>query len=100
MRAFSRDCHAYGKENETTPSAPTLGIVEIAPHMSASNKLGRDQIELVGSECEHRRGSTILMAKNETILSATTQDVVEIALHASPSKKLGINQSNGSILLA
>jgi hypothetical protein len=30
-------------ENETTPSAATLGVVEIAPHVSASNKLGKNQ---------------------------------------------------------
>jgi hypothetical protein len=43
MRASLRDCRAYGKENETTPSATTLGVVKIAPHMSVSNKLGMNQ---------------------------------------------------------
>jgi hypothetical protein len=42
-RASSRDYRAYGKENEITLSATTLGVVEIAPHMSASNKLGMNQ---------------------------------------------------------
>jgi hypothetical protein len=43
MRASSRDCRAYGKKNEATLSATTLGVVEIAPHVSASNKLGINQ---------------------------------------------------------
>jgi hypothetical protein len=30
-------------ENEATLSAATLGVVEIAPHASASNKLGKYQ---------------------------------------------------------
>jgi hypothetical protein len=32
------------QEIEATPSAMTLGVVEIAPHMSASNKLGVNQL--------------------------------------------------------
>jgi hypothetical protein len=57
------------------------------------------RIELDGSECGHRRGAAVFLAKNETTLSAMTQDVVEVALPVSPSNKLGISQSNGSILL-
>jgi hypothetical protein len=34
-------------EEETTPSATTLDVVEIAPHASSSNKLGK-RIEIVG----------------------------------------------------
>jgi hypothetical protein len=44
-------------ENETTPSAMTLDVVEIAPHVSPSNKLGIDQSN--GSnlleKCDHHR---------------------------------------------
>jgi hypothetical protein len=88
--------------NEANPSATTLGVVEIAPHERASNKLGRNQSS----------GSNLL-GKNASIVaqlpcfwqgvkidpSAMTLGVVDIAPYASPSNKLGINQSNGSILL-
>jgi hypothetical protein len=88
--------------NEATPSATTLGVVEIAPHVSASNKLGINQLS----------GSNLL-GKNVSIIaqlpffrqgvkiapSAMTLGVVDMAPYASPSNKLGTNQSNGLILL-
>jgi hypothetical protein len=88
--------------NEATPSATTLGVVEIAPHECASNKLGRNQSS--GSNLLGKNASIIAQLPCfwqgvEIALSATTLGIVDIAPYASPSNKLGINQSNGSILL-
>jgi hypothetical protein len=88
--------------NEATPSATPLGVVEIAPHVSASNKLGINQSS--GSKLLGKNTNTVaqlpcLRQGVEIAPSATTLGVVDIALYASPSNKLGINQSNGSILL-
>jgi hypothetical protein len=82
MRASSRDCRAYGKKNEATPSATTLGVVEIAPHVSASNKLGINQSN--GSNSLGKNASVVvslscLWQEIETTLSATTMGIVEIA---------------------
>jgi hypothetical protein len=102
MRASSRDCRTYGREKRSYPSATTLGVVEIAPHVSASNKLGMNQSS--GSNLLGKNVSTVaqlpcLRQGVEIAPSATTLGVVDIALYASPSNELGINQSNGSILL-
>jgi hypothetical protein len=87
---------------EATPSAMTLGVVKIAPHEHASNKLGRNQSS--GSNLLGKNASIITQLPCfwqgvEIALSATTLGIVDIAPYASPSNKLGINQSNGSILL-
>jgi hypothetical protein len=55
------------KKNESTLSALTLGVVEIAPHVSTSNKLGIspiERIESVGEECEHHRATATLLARS------------------------------------
>jgi hypothetical protein len=88
--------------NEATPSATTLGVVKIAPHERASNKLGRNQSS--GSNLLGKNASIVAQLPCfwqgvEIAPSATTLGVVDIASYASPSNKLGINQSNGSILL-
>jgi hypothetical protein len=88
--------------NEATPSAMTLGVVEIATHERVSNKLGRNQSS--GSNLLGKNASIIAQLPCfwqgvEIAPSATTLGVVDIALYASPSNELGINQSNGSILL-
>jgi hypothetical protein len=72
----------------------TLGVVEIAPQVSAFG-----WIEFVGKERGHHRETAALMAEEETTPSATTLDVVKIAPRASSSNKLGINQLDGSNLL-
>jgi hypothetical protein len=102
MRASSRDCHAYGEKNETTPDATTLGVVEIAPYVSASNKLGINQSS--GSNLLGKNASIVTQLPCfrqgvEIAPSVMTLGVVDIAPYASPSNKLGINQSNGSTLL-
>jgi hypothetical protein len=33
------------QENKTTPSAPTLGVVEVAPHTSALLELGKNRTD-------------------------------------------------------
>jgi hypothetical protein len=102
MRAPSQGCRSYGKENEPTPSAPTLGVVKIAPHVSASNKLGINQSSgsnLLGKNAIIVAQLPCFRQGVEIAPSATTLGIVDIAPHASPSNKLGINQSNGSILL-
>jgi hypothetical protein len=87
---------------EIAPSATTLGVVDIAPYASPSNKLGIN-----------KSNGSILLGKNASIIvqlpcfwqgveiapSAMTLGVVDIAPYASQFNKLGINQSNGSILL-
>jgi hypothetical protein len=88
--------------NEATPSATTLGVVEITPHVSASNKLGINQSS--GSNLLGKNANTVaqlpcLRQGVEIAPSTTTLGVVDIAPYASPSNKLGINQLNGSILL-
>jgi hypothetical protein len=88
--------------NEATPSATTLGVVEIAPHERASNKLGRNQSS--GSNLLGKNASIVAQLPCfwqgvEIASSATTLGVVDIAPYASPPNKLGINQSNGPILL-
>jgi hypothetical protein len=42
-----RETAVFMVENETTPSATTLDVVEIAPHASPSNKLGINLIERI-----------------------------------------------------
>jgi hypothetical protein len=96
------DCRACGKRNETTPGAMTLGVVEIAPYVSASNKLGINQSS--GSNLLEKNASIVAQLPCfrqgvEIAPSETTLGVVDIAPCASPSNKLGINQSNGSTLL-
>jgi hypothetical protein len=88
--------------NEATPSATTLGVVKIAPHERASNKLGRNQSS--GSNLLGKNASIVAQLPCfwqgvEIAMSAMTLGVVDIAPYASPSNKLGINQSNGLILL-
>jgi hypothetical protein len=88
--------------NEATPSATTLGVVEIAPHERASKKLGRNQSSgsnLLGKNVSIVAQLPCLWQGVEIASSATTLGLVDIAPYASPSNKLGINQSNGSILL-
>jgi hypothetical protein len=88
--------------NEATPSATTLGIVEIAPHERASNKLGRNQSSesnLLGKNASIIAQLPCFWQRVEIAPSATTLGIVVIAPYASPSNKLGINQSNESILL-
>jgi hypothetical protein len=89
-------------ENEATPSAMTLGVVEIAPDVSASNKLGKNQLNgstLLGESASIVAWLPCLWQEIETAPSAMTLGVVEIALPASPSSKLGMNQSIGLNLL-
>jgi hypothetical protein len=79
-----------------------LGVVEITPRVSASNKLGINQSS--GSNLLGKNASIITQLPCfwqgvEIAPSATTLGIVDIAPYASPSNKLGINQSNGSILL-
>jgi hypothetical protein len=90
------------RKNEATPGAMTLGVVKIAPHVSASNKLGINQSggsNLLGKNADTVAQLPCLRQGVEIAPSATTLGVVNIALYVSPSNKLGINQSNGSILL-
>jgi hypothetical protein len=50
-REHRRETAVFMVENKTTPSATTLDVVEIAPHVSPSNKLGINlikRIEFVG----------------------------------------------------
>jgi hypothetical protein len=88
--------------NEATTSATTLGVIKIASHERASNKLGRNQSS--GSNLLEKNVSIVAQLPCfwqgvEIAPSAMTLGVVDIAPYASPSNKLGINQSNGSILL-
>jgi hypothetical protein len=102
MRASSRDCRVYGKENETTPSTPILSVVEIAPHVSESNKSGINQSSrsnLLGENASIVTQLSCFWQGVKIAPSAATLGVVDIAPYASPSNKLGINQLNGSILL-
>jgi hypothetical protein len=90
------------RKNKATPGATTLGVVKIAPHVSASNKLGITQSS--GSNLLGKNANTVarlpcLRHGVKIAPCATTLGVVDIAPYASPSNKLGINQSNGSILL-
>jgi hypothetical protein len=88
--------------NEATPSATTLGVVEIAPHERASNQLGRNQssgLNLLGKNASIVAQLLCFWQGVKIAPSAMTLGVVDIAPYASPSNKLGINQSNGSILL-
>jgi hypothetical protein len=88
--------------NEATLSAMTLGVVEIAPHVSASNKLGINQSSrsnLLGKNANTIAQLLCLRQGVKIAPSSTTLGVVDIAPYVSPSNKLGINQSNGSILL-
>jgi hypothetical protein len=88
--------------NEATPSAMTLGVVEIAPHERESNKLGRNQSSrsnLLGKNASIIAQLPCFWQGVEIAPSETTLGVIDIAPYASPSNKLGINQSNGSILL-
>jgi hypothetical protein len=80
----------------------TLGVVEIAPHVSAPNKLGINQSS--GSNLLGKNASIITQLPCfrqgiKIALSAMTLGAVEIASYVSASNRLSINQSNGSILL-
>jgi hypothetical protein len=84
----------YGKENETTLSAPTLGVVEIAPYVSTSNKLGINQSNgsnLLGKDVSIVAQLPCFWQGVEIARSATTLGIVDVAPYASPSNKLGIN---------
>jgi hypothetical protein len=86
MRASSRNCHVYGKESETTLSALTLGVVEIAPHVSTSNKLGVSQSN--GSNLLGKNASIIAQLPRywqgvEIAPSAVTLGIVDIAPYPS-----------------
>jgi hypothetical protein len=89
-------------ENEATPSAATLSIVEIAHHVSASNKSSINQsngLNLLGKNASIVVQLPRFWQGVEIAPSVATLGVVDIAPYASPSNKLGINQSNRSILL-
>jgi hypothetical protein len=80
----------------------TLGVVEIAPRVSLSNKLGvtrTSRSNLLGKNASIIASLPCLWQEIEITLSAMTLGVVEIAPRVSPSNKLGINQSNGTNLL-
>jgi hypothetical protein len=69
-------------ENETTPSATTLDVVEIAPHASPSNKLGINLIEriefvgknaiIVASNIKGHGGSRFIQSMNVAEASVKT----------------------------
>jgi hypothetical protein len=87
---------------EIATSANTLGVVDIAPYASPSNKLGINQSNgsiLSGKNANIVAQLPCLRQGVEIAPSATTLGVVNIAPYASPSNNLGINQLNGSILL-
>jgi hypothetical protein len=79
------------QEVETTPSATTLGVVEIAPDVSPSKKL--DKIQSSGSNLLGRKRSSsqrlsCAWQEVETTPSPATLRVVDIAPRVSPSNKL------------
>jgi hypothetical protein len=79
-----------------------LGVVEIAPYVSASNKLGINQSSrsnLLGKNASIVAQLPCFQQGVKIAPSATAPDVVDIAPYASPSNKLGTNQTNGSTLL-
>jgi hypothetical protein len=57
-------------EKETTPSATTLGVVEIAPHASPSNKLGINLIKRIK-----------FVGKNATIVASDHQRSRRKSIH-------------------
>jgi hypothetical protein len=80
----------------------TLGVVKIAPYVSASNKLSINQSSrsnLLGKNVSLVAQLPCFRQGVEIAPSAMTLGVVDIAPYAIPSNKSGINQSNGSTLL-
>jgi hypothetical protein len=60
MQSSSQRVSCLQQEVETTPTAMTLGVVDIAPHVIPSNKL--DRIQSSGSN---------LLGKNAIIIATT-----------------------------
>jgi hypothetical protein len=76
---------------DTTLGATTLELVDIAPHVSPSNKLDRIRSSgsnLLGKTRSPSQRLSCSWQEVETTPSAATLGVVDIAPHVSPSNKL------------
>jgi hypothetical protein len=91
-----------GQVVDTTPGATTMELVNIAPHVSPSNKLNKIQpsgSNLLGKMRSSSQRLSCSWQEVETTPSAATLGVVDIAPHVSPSNKLDRIRSSGSNLL-